>query len=286
MKKCIFVAMMALLFSCSNQQLIEGFADAKTTKSVEKSDSKNVVDSLVDKARWGDGKAFLQLADCYRDGIGVRKNLIGMLFMVNQAVDLGCINNVKDYFSLMPNDNVYKQCFEVLNLRKSEIRERKESALAELGSLDCPDAQALYGAITVECGDTIGGFETIRKAANSGSDCATMLLTMFNNNGKLTPSINKLEEIADKIPVANIILGEICRDLEDVNGINERQAAHYYLEAEKHALLTKREAKWLLSFYRNGGDIQLSDEDVRRLETFSYDPYDGQEEFVTDSCGH
>lgn len=270
MKKCIFVAMVSLFTSCSDHQLMDGVTDVKSIELVQTSNDKAKFNALVEKGRWGDRMAFLHLADCYRDGIGVKKDFLGMLCMVGQAKGLGAIDNEGNYFDCLSDDDVYKRCFAIINLRTSELRDRKDSILTILNAIDNPDALAMRGIVSVECGDTIGGFETIRKAADEGSDFASVLLTMHNNNGELQPDKNKLEQIANEIPLVSKILGNICLDIEKDSNVTERQAAHYYLEAEKHALLTKREAWWLLSYYKNGGDIQLTDEDVERLEAFSY----------------
>lgn len=152
----------------------------------------------------------------------------------------------------------------------SKLRTGKDSFMTILNAMDCPDALAIYGIVSVECGDTIGEYETIRKAADNGSNFSSVLLKINNNDGGLHPDKNKLEKITDITPVVYKMLGRIYRDSEEDNDINKRQAASYYLEADKHALLSKHEAMWLLSYYRSGGDIQLSDEDIRRLEAFSH----------------
>ena len=104
MKKYIFVTMAALFISCSDQQLTDSVTDVKSTELVQTSDvnGKAKVDALIEKARWGDGQAFLQLADCYRDGIGVRKDFLGMTCMVIQANAHGAIESEKEYFSRIP----------------------------------------------------------------------------------------------------------------------------------------------------------------------------------------
>lgn len=282
MKKYFFVAMAALFISCSDQQLTDSVTDVKSTELVQTSDinDKAKVDALIEKARWGDGQAFLQLADCYRDGIGIKKDFLGMTCMAIQANVYGAIESEKKYFAQIPDDNVYKQCFALADMSSSKLKTGKDSILTILNAMDCPDALAIHGIVSVECGDTIGGFETIRKAADNGSNLASVLLTMNNNDGGLHPDRDKLEKIADKTPVVYKMLGRIYRDSEEDNDINKRQAARYYLEAEKHALLSKHEATWLLSYYRSGGDIQLSDEDVRRLEALSHVTGDEREIIV------
>lgn len=244
MKKYIFVAMAALFVSCSDQQLTDSVTDVKSTELVQTSDvnDKAKVDALIEKARWGDGQAFLQLADCYRDGIGVKKDFLGMTCMVIQANAHGAIESEKEYFSRIPDDNVYKQCFALADMSSSKLRTGKDSILTILNAMDCPDALAIHGIVSVECGDTIGGFEIIRKAADNGSNFASVLLTMNNNDGDLHPDRDKLEKIADRTPVVYKMLGRIYRDSEEDNDINKRKTACYYLEADKHALLSKHEA--------------------------------------------
>ncbi len=287
MKKYIFVAMAALFVSCSDQQLTDSVTDVKSTELVQTSDvnDKAKVNALIERARWGDGQAFLQLADCYRDGIGVKKDFLGMACMVIQANAYGAIKSEKEYFSRIPDDNVYKQCFALADMSGNKLRTGKDSILTILNAMDCPDALAIQGIVSVECGDTIGGFETIRKAAGNGSNFASVLLTMNKNDGDLHPDRDKLERIVDRTPVVYKMLGRIYRDSEEDNDTNKRLAARYYLEADKHALLSKHEAMWLLSYYRSGGDIQLSDEDIRRLEAFSHVTGDEHEIIVADTVG-
>ena len=83
MKKYIILFMAALLASCSDTQLSESIADVKEADLVkENANGSAEINALVERARWGDGQAYLQLADCYRDGIGVKKDFLGMMVMV------------------------------------------------------------------------------------------------------------------------------------------------------------------------------------------------------------
>lgn len=285
MKKCIFMAMTALFVCCSDQQLTDGVTDVKSKELVQTSDDKEKFDALVEKARWGDGQAFLQLADCYRDGIGVKKDFLGMMYMVKQANEVGAIDKEEKYFARLSDEDVYKRCFDIINLSNSELRAGKDSIQTILNAMDNPDALAMCGIVSVECGDTVGGFETIQMAADNGSDFASVLQTMRNSNWELRPDKNKLKQIADKIPMAYSMLGRIYSVFEKDNDTNKRQKAHYYLEAEKHALLSKWGAAWLLSYYEENGDIQLTDEDVKRLEArfYSYNQDNEKEVVVADT---
>lgn len=69
---CLYLIMILLLASCSEQQVMEEtLSSQKLTeqKSMTVSPQDSVM-SLLYQARWGDGSAYLKLADCYRDGMG------------------------------------------------------------------------------------------------------------------------------------------------------------------------------------------------------------------------
>ena len=67
MKKIIGMFAVLVLVSCSDQYMVEGVTeDTAVIPPVSE------IDVLKEKARWGDGEACLKLADCYRDGIGVK----------------------------------------------------------------------------------------------------------------------------------------------------------------------------------------------------------------------
>lgn len=46
---------------------------------------------------------------------------------------------------------------------------------------------------------------------------------------------------------------------------DEELAAYYLLQSDKKACLGIRGAKWLLDYYRNGGKLQLTDQDIQRF---------------------
>lgn len=50
--------------------------------------------------------------------------------------------------------------------------------------------------------------------------------------------------------------------------IDERKVAYYYMKADEHALLSRREARWLLAYHKDVGIPGLTDSDVKRLEAF------------------
>ena len=97
MKKYLFLVVALVMFSCTDQFVVDEVAGeyAQQTPASE-------VTALIEKARWGDGQAYVKLADCYRDGKGVKQDFINMLGMVSFADEYGGISRMEDYLSALP----------------------------------------------------------------------------------------------------------------------------------------------------------------------------------------
>ena len=269
MKKCVILFMVAILASCSDTQLAESTADVKESELVkEDANGSAVINALVERARWGDGQAYLQLADCYRDGIGVKKDFLGMMVMVEQARAHGAIHDEKEYMAQIPDDNDIKRFCNLINKSSDQLREGKDSIMAQLATIDSPDAHALFGVLCVESGDSIRGFEIIRDASERGSDFAALLNALPDWKGNIQPDKVKLEQLAERIPLAYNLLGKLSLKPDENGMIDERKVAYYYMKADEHALLSQREARWLLAYHKDVGIPQLTESDVKRLEAF------------------
>ena len=203
MKKCIILFMAAILASCSDTQLAESIAEVKESELVKEDvNGSAVINALVERARWGDGQAYLQLADCYRDGIGVKKDFLGMMVMVEQARAHGAIHDEKEYMAQIPDDNDIKRFCNLIDKSSDQLREGKDSIMEQLATIDSPDAHALFGVLCVESGDSIRGFEIIRDASERGSDFAALLNALPDWKGNIQPDKVKLEQLAERIPLA------------------------------------------------------------------------------------
>ncbi len=269
MKKCVILFMVAILASCSDTQLAESIADVKESELVkEDANGSAVINALVERARWGDGQAYLQLADCYRDGIGVKKDFLGMMVMVEQARAHGAIHDEKEYMAQIPDDNDIKRFCNLIDKSSDQLREGKDSIMAQLATIDSPDAHALFGVLCVESGDSIRGFEIIRDASERGSDFAALLNALPDWKGNIQPDKVKLEQLAERIPLAYNLLGKLSLKPDENGMIDERRVAYYYMKADEHALLSRREARWLLAYHQDVGIPQLTESDVKRLEAF------------------
>ena len=100
MKNKILVIMAMVLASCTDQ-----FVEDEVAGGFSEQAPNGEINVLMEKARWGDGQACLKLADCYRDGKGVKADFVSMMSMLSMAEDFGAINRIEDYFGEMPFNN-------------------------------------------------------------------------------------------------------------------------------------------------------------------------------------
>lgn len=140
-----------LLASCSEHQLVEDVA-AKAMVTVAASPEDSVA-SLLNRARWGDSSAYLKLADCYRDGVGVKRDFISMLTMVNMAKNRGANIRVDDYIHGLPDCDAYKNLFLLMDRYKWSTEENNDSVVQALRATGSMEANALLGIIAFDQGD-------------------------------------------------------------------------------------------------------------------------------------
>ena len=265
---CLYLITMLLLASCSEQQVMEEtLSSQKLTEqngmTVTPQDS---IMSLLYQARWGDGSAYLKLADCYRDGIGVKKDFFGMITMAHMAEWRGAINRMDDYIYGLPEGHEYKTLFLLLDDYKSYIKEGTDSVEHMLCNNDSPEAKTLLGIITIDKGDTISGINMVKDAAEQGCSLAELLLTIPEWKGRLRADATNLAIIAHRVPLANLILGDLYYEPDENGKSNKQLDVEYYMKAEEHAVLGRHGAERVLDYYRNGGNIQLTEDDIKRLE--------------------
>ena len=264
----VYMIMMLFLASCSEQQIMEEMASStKLTeqKSMTFSPQDSIM-SLLYQARWGDGSAYLKLADCYRDGIGVKKDFFGMITMAHMAEWRGAINRIDDYIYGLPDGNDYKTLFLLMDGYKSYIQEGTDSVEQVLCNNDSPEAKTLLGMIAVDKGDTLSGKNMIKEAAEQGCSLAEMLLTVPDRKGRLKADATKLSMIADRIPLAYSMLGDLYYEPDENGQTDKKFAVECYMKAEEHAVLGPHGAERVLDYYKNGGNAQLTEDDIKRLE--------------------
>ena len=263
MKKYMFaiMAMLLALISCTDSQFLNENVGKPTKLS-----SQNEINALIEKARWGDGQAFVKLADCYRDGKGVKRDFVGMLAMAAQADNYCGISNMNDYLKTLPEGSDFKLIVDAVDNYEKKNMDEATSMFEQLTAKGSPDGYALQGIIAMERGDTLEGVRLIEQAASAGSTFAVVLQCFPDWRGATNPDLGKLAALSDSIPFVNTILGKIYSGSEDEKLQNDQLAAHYFLKADEKACLGKRGARWLLNYYRNGGNLPLSERDIQRLQ--------------------
>lgn len=262
--------MIIMLFfaSCSEQHVME---DAFTSQELVEHKSMTVtpqdsVVSLLNQARWGNGSAYLKLADCYRDGFGVKKDFFGMFMMAEIAKNRGSIQKVEEYICNLPDGCEFKSLVQLMDNYKFNDEESTDSVMQALRENDSPEAQTLLGFVMMDQGDTLTAKNLINEAANQDCSLAKLLLTIPNWKGVVRPDSKKLAVIAEQIPLAYSILGDSYYEPDENGNTDKQLAVEYYMKAEEHAVLGRHGAERVLDYYRNGGNIQLTEDDVKRLE--------------------
>ncbi len=259
----VLVTMVMALVSCTDQQ----FVDEPVVGEAELSTA-NEFSALMEQARWGDGQAFLKLADCYRDGKGVEKDFVGMLSMVAQANEFGGIRRMEDYLKQMPEGSDFRMIFEAIEKFEDKQVEEAKKMSEQLISKGVPDGYFVQGYMAIESGDTLGGLQLMEQAASQGSNLGNLMMRIPEFQGGKNPDVAKLAELAEKMPIINIMLARHYWGHDDENIYDEQMAAHYYLKADEHACLDRCGARWLLR-YHEVGKLQLSESDVTRLKILS-----------------
>ena len=255
----LWIVSATVCMGCTDLQFLgDALAD------VHQQNSNNEINMLIKQARWGDGQAFLKLADCYRDGNGVEKDFVGMLCMLAQAREYGGIDCMEDYLKKLPEGSDFKMIFDAINKFEDTQIDEANLMAEQLIAQGSPDGYTVQGVMAIERGDTLGGRRLMEQAAVQGSTFAELILFFSEWNTHNTPNIKRLKELSDKMPLANAILAKFYAKSER----NEQLAAHYYLKADEKAFLGKRGARWLLSNLQFV-DMSLSKRDIERLQTLA-----------------
>lgn len=261
MRKCLYLIIIVALASCADQ-----FALEEVSTEQPNMEPASEFQALMEKAKWGDGQAYRKLADCYRDGKGVKRDFIGMLSMASLADDYRGINRMEDYLDSLPKDSEFKLLIDCVEKFEQKQTDEAQTLLEGLVANGSPDGYAIKGISVLEHGDSLGAKRLFEFAAEKGSSLAELLLCIPDWRGAMKPSIEKLASLTDKIPWVNNVLAETYEGKRGYDMKDDKMAAYYYLKADKQACLTKNGAKWLIDYIRNDGDIHLSPSDVKRLQ--------------------
>ena len=280
---CFGVALMALV-SCTDRNFPDDNMTGMASPVVD-----NSFYNLIEKARWGDGQAFLKLADCYRDGNGVEKDLVGMLCMASQAEEFGGNIRMKDYLRELPENSDFRTIFDAMEKAEGKREDEARFMSEQLIANGSPDGYTVQGVMAIASGDTIEGRRLMEHAASQGSSLARIILCITEFYGDTTTNVEMLKALSDDKPFANVILAKIYTGEDDEKLKDESLAAHYYLKADKNACLGKRGARWLMNYHRCVSKLPLAERDIQRIQMLAGDrpvgepAVEGQDAVVADT---
>lgn len=276
MKKITFIAVMAILVSCTDYQVMD-----EPTSKVTPTSQNSKINVLIEQARRGNGDACLKLAECYREGQGVKKDFLNMAIMVSLAVDYGAIHKLESYFNVLPASDITRLTFETIERYDTRDKHETDSLAQLLVDRGISDGYTIQGVMKAVQGDTIMAKKFLNQAKDQGSSMAELLLCLTNLQSieHLDPA--KLAALTYRIPFANRMLGSIYSGLEgDMYERNDSLAAYYYLRADENACLGVSGARWLYNYHLGGGNLHLDETDIQRIkELAKFTPYDQEAEY-------
>ena len=269
MKKFVLLTMGILLLTGCSQQQMENEVSGNLAKENSETvvSTSNPVNEYLAKARWGDGNAFMKLAECYHKGIGVKPDFMGTITMLKMAGQYGHPNSIGEYIMSLPETDEARMIFEAIEDFDHHRYERADSVIETMIANGSADWYALRGVLQIEQGDTIEGKQTIQKGAEMGSSYAEMLLCAIPEQGgqkSKQMAMDMLAALSDRVPLANLILGNYYSGIEYDHPIDVYLAAKYYQKADEHGCLDKQAAQWLLEYYQNES-IAIDSMEVRRF---------------------
>ena len=288
MRKAIPFILAMMMVGCAEQQ---GFDDVALDAPVHVTKTENFND-LMTQAKWGDGNAYLKLADYYINGKdGTKPDFMATISMLNMAEEYGAIDRPGEYISNLPEDDNTRMAFEAMK----SINDRQEEKGMELANRliekGCVDGYALRGYALMEMGDTIEAIRLATLAAEQGSSLGRALQFVIPY-GQMSdmPDESIVLPIAETVPIFYLFLAEEYYKHLAEHPENDVKVAEFYLKADENGCLDKRGAKWLLNFMGNGNSLPLSDTDILRLLKLSdYErvdttttEYDETEDYVWD----
>ena len=258
--------------SCSDQQLYDELTSENVVPLNEQKLSESaILNSYLEKARWGDGTAFLKLAECYHDGIGVKPDFIGMMSMLAMADQYGVSNKAIDsYLLALPETDNTKMIVEACASLDRKNMNKTDSITEILIANGSAEGYALRGILQIERGDTLGGKQTIQTSADMGSSFAKILLCAVPSPGEMHKDldIDMLKSLSPNIPLANKLLGDMYSGYEEGCIEDEHLAAYFYKKADEQGCLGKRPARYLINYYKRN-NINIEPKEMERLRILS-----------------
>ena len=273
MRKMI-MPMVAVLFmaSCTEQSLLNEYEYGTTESArVQDTSTPSLIKTYTEMARWGDATAYMNLAKCYHDGIGVKADLMVTSAMLDLAANYGQPDMAQAFVDSLPPDDYLKMAMDAISHIGHIDESITDSIVDALIGIGSPDGYAFRGMIQFNQGDTISAIQNLMAGKEKGSSLADILLCTVPIHDEQEREIVKAERLSsltDQYPIVNIFLGDMYSEDERNDAGQAHKAAVCYQQADRHGFLNKRQARWLLDYYTREG-IQIDDKEKERLEALA-----------------
>ena len=203
MKKLLFATCMGvlmLLSSCTSCKV-----NTDTTINVKS----RKVQKFIELAREGDAEACKSLAICYRDGDGVEKSWINMVYMYEMYCNRSG-EDVDNIVELFEEGEPFRLFCEILNI--AEYNSEADAKFKQLEQLAPIEAKAITAAMDISAGKEVEqAFETIKEAEAQGSEAAVIFQTIrFEKEENETDYEKYLHKVAVKYPFLYQKLGAMA----------------------------------------------------------------------------
>ena len=203
MRKLFYCAAVVLgLAACSESLYTEVVPEKEETYDLR---------AQEDRAKGGDGAAFLELANCYRDGHGVKRDFMKMSCMAFQAERFGGIEKLEMYLDSLPKESEYGLLYRSIKCMDKSFH---EAALLYADSLlmagSC-EGYTMKAIVAGEKDDTVACRHYLDEAISKGSSFAVALLVTGAEKGLFKLEETRLAGLAEQDPFLCMMLGDVYR---------------------------------------------------------------------------
>jgi len=206
------------------------------------------VKSYRQQACNGSGLAYLKLAHCYHKGLGVQRDYLTMVAMVELSTPLTGIT-MKEFTAKLPDRDDYRLIYTGIEAALANDDETAWLCITGLESMgydsEAEIIRCFRADTTTDCHVAIRDF--YRTA--SKEDCA--LKQVFACLGAVDAGdyafvSRRLPRLAETSPALWVSLGHLYTRYGAIH--NDSLAAHYYAKADEYALLPPMERRWLADY--------------------------------------
>lgn len=203
------------------------------------------VESLIQQARTGDSEAYKTLAICYRDGDGVKKSWLNMMF----SYLIYCEKSGKNFDTLtelLGKGHPYRLINDIMERPLDEITENEIAVLAQIAPAEAKAIEIIK--ITKNLDHAIVDatvVESLHKLEQEGSEIAALLQAKYYLSKERNSDENEqFIHIADRYPfIYQLIDKDYTYDYADCCDEEQLQEiAAYYYKADARAMLTPMHA--------------------------------------------